>query len=78
MKWTLTAVGCGAVVAALFAVEYFFAVPETCACRATVPPILSHAFILDNSIGDSRYITILDYESGGQEFESLRARQQLS
>jgi hypothetical protein len=58
-KRVLTAIGCGAVVGAFFAVDHFFGVPQTCGCRATVPPALSDARILDNSIGDARHITIV-------------------
>jgi hypothetical protein len=58
-KWVLIAVVCGAVVGAIYAVNHFFAVPQACTCRATVPPALSDASLLDNSIGDARHITIV-------------------
>jgi hypothetical protein len=48
-----------------FVLFHFFAIPQTCSCRATVSPDLSDAFIVDNSIGDSRSILIAVSSTGG-------------
>jgi hypothetical protein len=58
-QWVLLAIGCGSFVAALLVADHFFAVPDRCGCRATAPTTLSDAFILDNSIGDARDVTIV-------------------
>jgi hypothetical protein len=60
VKWVTTVVVVAMVCGLFLASEYYFAVPYNCGCRvADIPSTLSEASILDNSIADTRYITIL-------------------